>query len=712
MATVIDNITLDETNVEFNYASDFVKHTDRLVYLTGKAGTGKTTFLKYLRETTTKNTVILAPTGVAAINAGGQTIHSFFLIKPSVYVPNDKRLRTRAEFDDADKSTIYDHFKYNTERRKILDELELLVIDEISMVRCDLLDVVDRLLRVFRRRESEPFGGVQIILIGDTFQLPPIADFEQWNLLQPYYKSPFFFSSKVIEQNKPVYIELKKIYRQNEQEFIDLLNRVRVNQVSAKELNLLNSKYNPNFSPNGHSNYITLATHNKLVDSTNLTKLAELPTELKFFEATVSGVFPENIMPTDNVLQLKEGAQIMFIKNDKAKRYYNGKIAKISKIEDNQITAEISEGNEITVEKQVWNNIKYTWNEKEKKIEEELIGTFTQFPIKLAWAITVHKSQGLTFEKVIADLGAAFTSGQVYVALSRCTSFNGLVLKTKIENKAIKTDPQVLQFAQNETPSTLIVQELNSGKADFFYKKVREEIKLLNFTEAYDNFIKAIKFRNDIETDLFRKYFVATGNRLGAFRQKHTDVLNELVTKTQENEELQASISELESEKLSQQTKINDQNKAIKLLLDKTKDLETHSEKLKSDISTLTTEKSKAQSTIRLHQKTIQGNRITISELESEKLSQQTKINDQSRVIKLLLDKTKDLEKHSEKLKSDISTLTTEKSKAESTIQLHEKTIQGNMAAISNLETTIKNSEREIERLRSLKWYQKLFGQK
>ena len=644
----IDNIELDENNVEFNYASDFVKHTDKLVYLTGKAGTGKTTFLKYLRETTTKNSVVLAFTGVASVNAGGQTINSFFKIPFGPFVPNDKRLRTRADLGDIDRSTIYDFFSYNKEKIDIIRGLELLIIDEISMVRCDLLDVIDRLLRVFRKNINEPFGGVQVILIGDTFQLPPIADFSQWEILKPFYESPFFFSSIVIKQYKPVYIELKKIYRQNEQEFIDLLNRVRINQVSSNEINLLNSKFNPAFTPDENSNYITLATHNNIVNTTNNSKLLELPTELKQFDATITGIFPENIMPTDKVLQLKEGAQIMFIKNNISKGYYNGKIAKVNKIDKNEIIVEYENRGEIkilTVERQEWNNIKYTWNEKEKKIEEETIGTFSQFPLKLAWAITVHKSQGLTFEKVIADLGAAFVSGQVYVALSRCTTFNGLVLKTQIGQNAIKTDAKVLEFAQNETPSTLIVQELNSGKADFYYKKVRVNVIENNFKEAYQNFVKAIKFRNDIETETFKKYFVIVANKLASFKQKQHETKKEVEKLEQENYDLKSSKLELEEENNDLKNKTTEQNKALKLLVGETENLTNRNNSLSKDLEFANTN---LKSTESAFEKMKRSNSEALKTIEKKEFSlkrMEQEINQQNQIIKDLKIETERLKK-------------------------------------------------------------------
>lgn len=580
----VDNIELDETNEEFFWASELVKYNHPLIYLTGKAGTGKTTFLKYLRQTTKKNTVVLAFTGVAAMNAGGQTINSFFKIPFGPFVPNDKRLRTRVEKGDVDRRTIYHYFQYNREMLKIINGLELLIIDEISMLRCDLLDVIDRLLRVFRKRENEAFGGIQVILIGDTFQLPPID--KEWHLLEPFYDSIFFFNSKVIQKNKPIYIELKKIYRQNEKEFIDLLNRIRVNQVSENELNLINSKYNPSFKPSLTRDYITLATHNNRVESINLTKLTELPSQIQLFEATITGDFPDNVLPTEKTLQLKEGAQIMFIKNDKAKDIYNGKIAKISKIDDSRITAayeDNGETKELTLEKQIWKNIRYNWNDEENKIEEEIIGTFTQFPIKLAWAITVHKSQGLTFERVIVDVGNAFASGQVYVALSRCTSFNGLILNSKITKESIIVDSKVIEFAENETPSTLIVEELKSGKADFYYKKAREEIKALNFANAYDNFVKAIKFRNDIETELLKKYFTISAERLSSHINKYKSEKGQNQLLKAEQTSLQSRISELEQTNQRLTEKNSQQNNAVKTLLDQIGNLERHISELKKE---------------------------------------------------------------------------------------------------------------------------------
>jgi len=641
MATISDGTVLDELNPEFNFAIEFIKNTEKLVYITGKAGTGKTTFLKYLRETTDKSTVILAPTGVAAINAGGQTIHSFFQIAPSVYIPQDKRLRKTPDTADTDKSTIYDHFKFFKDRLNVIKQLELLIIDEISMVRCDTLDVIDRLLRVFRNKENEIFGGVQVVLIGDTFQLPPIADFDQWEILMPYYKSPFFFSSKVIEQNKPIYIEFKKIYRQNEKEFIELLNRVRINKVSENDFNILNSKYKPDFKQEDKINYITLATHNKIVDSINQERLSELPSELTYFEGLVTGDFPEKLMPTDRILQIKEGAQIMFIKNDKARKYYNGKIAKVHKIEDDGIIVDFSEGNTIHVEKQEWYNIKYVYNHEKKRVEEEKVGSFIQFPIKLAWAITVHKSQGLTFENVIADLGGAFASGQVYVALSRCTTFNGLVLRSRIDHKAIMTDPHVLEFAQNETPNTLILQELKSGTADFHYKKAREGLKLMNFMGVYTHFVKALKFRNDIETEIFKRYFIHSATRLAYFKLKAFSLEEELRKMNSVQDYLTKRLADIEKDNNYQKTKIENLNSKIELLSNKVREVEKHN---------------------------INQN-FTINNLKEEKQI----------IIEAALE--------------------------------HQKLIQEQFSALSELKSLVDLKNIEIRRIKNLKWYQKLFGQ-
>lgn len=456
----------DSTNTLFNLAADLVNNTSRHIFITGKAGTGKTTFLKYIKETTRKNTVVVAPTGVAAINAGGVTMHSLFQLPFGPFVPASLN-RFDGNLEATDKHSLFRNIRFATTKRELFQELELLIIDEVSMVRCDMLDALDTILRHFRRQPMLPFGGVQVVYIGDLFQLPPVIPQHEWSILQNYYESPFFFQSKAVKEAPPLYIELKKIYRQNEQRFIDILNRVRNNQPKPEDLSELNKRFNPVFNPPAGDKFITLTTHNRRADVINEAELKKLPGKVHVFKAEVSGEFSDKALPTDLHLQLKEGAQIMFIKNDSGaeRRYYNGKLAIVKKILNDEITVSFNNGEEdLKLEKETWKNIRYNYNKEEDEIEEEELGSFVQYPIRLAWAITIHKSQGLTFDKAVIDAGGSFAAGQVYVALSRCTSLDGLVLHSEITSRAIATDERVIEFAQKEANDTYLESLLKEEK--------------------------------------------------------------------------------------------------------------------------------------------------------------------------------------------------------------------------------------------------------
>ena len=469
----------------YNLAFDFAQQTNRSLFLTGKAGTGKTTFLRNFKESTSKQIAVVAPTGVAAINAGGTTIHSFFQLPFTPFYPTPEG-----------RKDLIGKMKMQEHRRRVLRELEVLVIDEISMVRADLLDAMDCLLRHFRYRNNEPFGGVQVIFIGDMFQLSPVAADGEWSLLSKYYASPYFFDSQVVSQQPLVYIELEKIYRQTNNDFIRVLNEIRNDCLTPESLQLLDQRYNPTFVPPANDSYITLTTHNYKADRINAEELSKVKSKTFRFEATIKGDYPEKSYPTEKILELKIGAKVMFLKNDteQPRRYYNGKIGIVEGVNEEAIIIKcIDDGEIIELGQTVWDNIRYSANPTTKQIEEDNIGNFTQYPLRLAWAITIHKSQGLTFDKAVIDAGEAFATGQVYVALSRCRSLEGMVLLSKIKSSSIHSSRHIVEYEQSKVPLETLEAELDASRRLFRGYLLQSLFNFNSITEQSKRLLNAIK---------------------------------------------------------------------------------------------------------------------------------------------------------------------------------------------------------------------------
>ena len=491
---------LDTNNKEFQDALQLITHTRQSVFLTGKAGTGKSTFLKYICNHTKKKYVVLAPTGIAAINAGGVTLHSFFKLPFRPMLPDDPDL-------SLSHGRIFEFFKYPKEKRKIIAEVDLIIIDEISMVRADIIDCVDRILRVYSGNMRLPFGGKQLLFVGDVFQLEPVVPSDQKEILSLFYASPFFFSARVFKDMNLVPIELQKVYRQTDSVFINILDRIRNNAARKQELDTLNGRYFPSFEPQNEDMYITLATRRDQVDFINEKKLAELPGEEYVSVGKIEGDFPESSLPTQLNLSIKEQAQVIFIDNDYERRWVNGTIGMVSGIDENgNVYVLLESGVEHLVEPTSWRNYKYKYNEKEKRIEEEIVGTFEQLPIRLAWAITVHKSQGLTFSRVVVDLtGGVFAGGQTYVALSRCTSLEGLVLKSKISSRDIFIRKEIVEFSQIFNNQALIEKSIKESEAELQYGRAAQGFRQGNMKEAVEAFAAAVSKRNELDNPMVQR---------------------------------------------------------------------------------------------------------------------------------------------------------------------------------------------------------------
>ena len=464
--------TLEETSMPAEIAAKFVNYTSKHVFLTGKAGTGKTTFLRKLIQLTHKKAMICAPTGIAAINAAGVTIHSLFQLPFGAFFPDAATgaINQNITFNFNTPRTIVKHLNMQGNKRRMIQELELLVIDEVSMLRADMLDAIDFSLRYIRRNRNVPFGGVQLLFIGDLHQLPPVVKNDEWRVMAGFYKSIYFFDALALQDNPPIYIELDKIYRQDDAVFIDLLNNLRNNQITAEDTALLKQHFKQDFKPGADENYITLTTHNNKADTINRERLTQLTTKSYFFDAKVTDEFNEYAYPNDKNLELKVGAQIMFIKNDMTaeKRYYNGKIGVVHHIEKGVVEIELPEDKlVIQISPYTWENVKYKLNEATNEIEENVAGAFVQYPIKLAWAITVHKSQGLTFDKAIIDIGDAFAPGQAYVALSRLRSLKGLVLTSHLRESGLQQDQNIHYFSKSKQPAEVLNQQISAESYDF-----------------------------------------------------------------------------------------------------------------------------------------------------------------------------------------------------------------------------------------------------
>lgn len=509
----IYQMSTSTTLSQLDLARLFIENTGKNLFLTGKAGTGKTTFLRDLRKKSPKRMVVVAPTGVAAINAGGVTIHSFFQLPFGPQIPNHYLPETQK------KGELSMHF--NREKLNIMRSMDLLVIDEISMVRADLLDAIDGVLRRVRRR-AQPFGGVQVLMIGDLQQLAPVVKEDDWNILKSWYAGPFFFQSKVLEKFPAETIELTIIFRQKDKHFIDLLNQIRENRLTQESLKVLNSRYNQAFQQ--APGYITLTSHNRQAQYINEQKLQAIPFKPVAFKASIEGEFPEYAYPNDTELILKKGAQVMFIKNDnsRAKLYYNGKIGVVESIADNTVKVRCNDDDQaIDVGPAEWQNFKFTLNPVTNEIEESVTGTFTQHPLKLAWAITIHKSQGLTFEKAIIDANAAFAHGQVYVALSRCRTLEGLVLSSPIDERSIISSTSVNNFISEAGANAPTPERISNFQIEYEQELIAE---LFDFTRIWRQLNNLQKEINENRNVLFGSFPESFGKLLSEFKEQVTDV--------------------------------------------------------------------------------------------------------------------------------------------------------------------------------------------